>query len=195
MGIDYITLMLIDTVAALMVLGLFFLLGVDSPRRKTWIPALFATGLIALITGSHMTLTWPIQNVAEADFGLKVANLAYGEPTLMLGALLWGVAWALAKDLRLTSLGVLSLLLGGVSILIGIFMWVEQVPKGPVLSGLAFVLTGSGGVLALPAVLLPKQRWLGVVTALVLFGAAALLAVIGYGAYWSHLGRYAAPAN
>ncbi len=64
MVIDYIALMLINTVAGLVLLADFVYRGLDGANLKRWIPGFGLVGAIALATGLPMTfpvaLTFPL---------------------------------------------------------------------------------------------------------------------------------------
>ena len=69
MFIDYITLMLINMVAGLVLLADFVYRGLDGANPKRWIPGFGLVGAIALVTGLHMTLTWPVPGSFNISFG------------------------------------------------------------------------------------------------------------------------------
>ncbi|MBD2463497.1 DUF981 family protein [Oscillatoria sp. FACHB-1407] len=56
MFIDYITLMLINLVARLVLLVTYVYFGLEKPNQKHWIPSFGVVGVISLVTGLHMTL-------------------------------------------------------------------------------------------------------------------------------------------
>ncbi|KAB8330051.1 DUF981 family protein [Scytonema tolypothrichoides VB-61278] len=60
MFINYITLMLINLVAGLVLLAGYVYFGLDHANQKRWIPGFGMTGAIALVTGLHMIFTWPV---------------------------------------------------------------------------------------------------------------------------------------
>ena len=57
MFINYITLMLINMVAGLVLLADFVYRGLDGANLKRWIPGFGLVGAIALVTGLHMMWT------------------------------------------------------------------------------------------------------------------------------------------
>lgn len=81
MFIDYITLMLINLVAGLVLLAAYVYFGLDEPNQKRWIPGFGVVGAIALVTGLHMTFTWPV---------IGSFNIAFGETTVLFGILFVG---------------------------------------------------------------------------------------------------------
>ena len=60
MFIDYITLMLINMAAGLVMLAFYVYLDLDRPNNQRWAPGFAMVGVVALITGLHMTFTWPL---------------------------------------------------------------------------------------------------------------------------------------
>lgn len=89
MFIDYITLMLINLAAGLALLAAYVYFGLGSLNQNRWIPGFGVVGAIALVTGLHMTLTWPV---------VGSFNIAFGETTVLFGILFAGTSLALAMD-------------------------------------------------------------------------------------------------
>jgi uncharacterized membrane protein len=58
--IDYVTLMLINMVSALVVLALFLWWGLGREDARHWAPAFGISGLVATVCGFVRTFTWPI---------------------------------------------------------------------------------------------------------------------------------------
>ena len=95
MFIDYITLMLINMVAGLVLLADFVYRGLDGANLKRWIPGFGLVGAIALATGLHMMWTWPI----PGSF-----NISFGETTVLFGGLYVATAMAIAQGWDLLTL-------------------------------------------------------------------------------------------
>jgi putative membrane protein len=179
MFIDYITLMLINMVSGLVLLAHYVYTGLEHSNPKRWIPGFGITGAIALVTGLHMTLTWPV----SGSF-----NIAFGETSVLFGGLFVGAAIALSQNWELTTLAIYSLFAGFVSIVVGARVISLGLTNQPIVSGLGFLLTGFAGVCALPTLLYFKQnRAWRTFGAIVLLAAAVIWAMIGYQAYWMHL--------
>jgi putative membrane protein len=183
--VDYITLMLANMVAALLLLAGFVLWGLNKSDRACWAPAFFVTGLVALATGLHMALTWPI----PPEIGVAY-NAAFGETTVLLGALLLGAALALRRNWPLAPLTILAPLAGAVGVAVGVLIYQHSMTQKPLLSMLGFVSAGGAGVIA-PLVLKFRRR-----LAVRLIAAAALLIAAGvwaltlFGAYAMHFSRW-----
>ena len=182
MFIDYITLMLINMVAGLFLLAYYVYAGLDDPYQNKWIPGFGVTGAIALTTGLHMTLTWPVRG----SF-----NIAFGETSVLLGILFIGTSISLAKGWELITLAIYGFFAGLVAILVGVRLINLGLTQRPILSGIGFILTGLAGVCAAPTLWYFKSNRLWrIIGAVGLIAAALIWALIGYMAYWSHLDSF-----
>ena len=179
MFINYITLMLINMVAGLVLLADFVYRGLDGANLKRWIPGFGLVGAIALVTGLHMILTWPV----TGSF-----NISFGETTVLFGGLYVAAAIAIAQGWDLLSLTVYAFFVGLTSIVVGVRIIDLGQTQQPLVAGLGFILTGLGGVLAAPTlVYLRGNKGWRTLGAAVLLAAALVWAIIGYRAYWGHL--------
>ncbi len=182
MFIDYVTLMLINMTAGLVILAFFLLKGIDKENKGEWAPAFGICGAVASICGFTMTFTSPI---------LKPYDMAYGEMSVLFGGLFLGTAWALAKGWDLLPLTIYAFFAGAAAVLLGVRIIHLSLTQGPILSGVGFILTGLGGMAAGFTLLQRKDkekykatRVLGAVTML---AAAAIWALTAYMAYWMHM--------
>ncbi len=181
MFIDYITLMLINMVAGLFLLAYYLYEGLDNPRQKQWIPGFGIVGAIALTTGLHMIFTWPV----TGSF-----NIAFGETTVLFGALFIATAIALSQGWELLTVAIYAFFVGLVAIVVGIRIMNLGLTKQPFVSGIGFILTGLGGICAAPTLYFkPNRTWRLIGVALLLL-AALIWAFVGYNAYWIHLGGF-----
>lgn len=178
MFIDYITLMLINMVAGLVLLAYYVYAGIDDTQQKKWIPGFGITGAIALSTGLHMIWTWPI----GGSF-----NIAFGETTVMFGMLYIATAIALSQGWDLITIAIYAFFAGLAAVTIGLRIINLGQTQRPLLSGIGFILTGLGGVLAAPTLYLKTNRTWRLIGAVVLIVAALIWALTGYLAYWNHL--------
>ncbi|PZV09018.1 MAG: hypothetical protein DCF22_19235 [Leptolyngbya sp.] len=181
MFIDYLTLMLINMVAGLVLLAAYVYFGLGSSNQRRWIPGFGVVGAIALVTGLHMTLTWPI---------VGSFNIAFGETTVLFGILFVATSLALAMDWELTTLGIYGFFAGLVSLLIGVRIINLGLTPIPLPVGTAFILVGLGGVFSAPTLYLKKNRLLRLIGAIVLVVAALIFAFIGLSSYWVHLANF-----
>jgi putative membrane protein len=181
MFINYITLMLINLVAGLVLLAAYVYFGLNDGNQKRWIPGFGMTGAIALVTGLHMIFTWPV----PGSF-----NIAFGEMTVLFGILFIASSLAIAQGWDLLTVAIYGFFAGVAAVLIGLRLINLDLTRRPLLSGIGFILTGLGGVFAAPALYLQTNRSLRLVGASVLIIAALIFATTGYLAYWGHMADY-----
>ncbi|MBD2036487.1 DUF981 domain-containing protein [Leptolyngbya sp. FACHB-321] len=181
MFVDYLTLMLINLAAGLALLAAYVYFGLGEANQKRWVPGFGVVGAIALVTGLHMTLTWPI---------IGSFNIAFGETTVLFGILFAATSLTLAMGWDLFTLGVYGFFAGLVSLLIGVRIINLGLTKTPLLTGVGFVLVGLGGIFSAPALHLKENRLLRTIGSIVLLVAALIFAFIGLGAYWGHLASF-----
>jgi len=176
--IDYVTLLLVNMVGALVVLAFFLWWGLGRAETGHWAPAFGICGLVATIAGFAMTFTSPIP---------KPFAMAYGEMSVLLGVLFLGAAWALARGWSLLPLGIYAFFAGGAAILLGVrFLDLSLTPM-PLLPGMGFILTGLGGVGAGLVLWKHDAKAWRLAGALVMLAAAAVWALTTGMAYWTHL--------
>lgn len=181
MFIDYVTLMLINLAAGLALLASYVYWGLGSSNQRRWIPGFGVVGAIALVTGLHMTFTWPI----PGSF-----NIAFGETTILFGILFVATSLTLAMGWELLTLGVYGFFAGLVSLLIGFRIINLELLPISLLAGIGFILVGLGGMCSALTLSLKENRFLRTVGAIVLIAAALIFAFIGLTAYWAHLANF-----
>lgn len=176
--IDYVTLLLINMVSALVVLAFFLWWGLAREDARHWAPVFGISGLVATVAGFAMTFTWPIP---------EPFSMAYGETSVLLGVLLLGASWAIARGWNLLPLGIYAFFAGLVAIVIGVrFIHLSLTPM-PLVPAAGFILTGLGGVCAWIVLWKRDARALRLAGALVILAAAAIWALTAYMAYWGHM--------
>ncbi|ABQ47270.1 MAG TPA: DUF981 domain-containing protein [Thermotoga sp.] len=158
MFVDYLTVFMADVVAGLGVLIAFVLKGLnDSEKAKSFAPAFAAVGLLAIATGLHMVLTWPLPGSH---------NIAFGEPFLLYGFVFLAAAIAVAKGWDLMPTTIFALFAGIYAIIVGGSIIGYGMTRHPFTSGLGFIAAGLVGVLS-PVVWKLREnkiiRFLGVV--------------------------------
>jgi putative membrane protein len=107
--------------------------------------------------------------------------------SVLFGVLFAGAALALWKGLNLLPLGFYALFAGLASVVIGVRFIDLGLSQTPILSGAGFILTGLGGIFALPVLYLRGNRALRTAGAIVLLAATAVWSLTGYGALWAHM--------
>ncbi|TVP66510.1 MAG: DUF981 domain-containing protein [Leptolyngbya sp. LCM1.Bin17] len=182
MFVNYISLMLINMVAGLVLLADFVYRGLDGANLKRWIPGFGLVGGIALVTGLHMTLTWPV----PGSF-----NISFGETTLLFGALYVMAAIAIAQGWDLLTVTIYGFFAGLMSVVVGLRIISLEQTRQPFVAGLGFILTGLGGMLSAPTLVYLRynQGW-RTLGAMVLLLAAVIWAITGYQALWGHMDRF-----
>ena len=176
--IDYVTLLLINMSAGLVVLACFLWRGLDRPDNRNWAPAFGISGLVATVAGFAMALTWPLP---------KPFSMAYGEMSVLLGVLFLGAAWALAAGWRLQPLGYYAFLPGLAAIVLGVRIIYLSLVPGAIVPGVGFILTGLGGVGSGLVLRWPDARRLRIIGVLVMLAAAAIWIQTSIIAYWLHM--------
>ncbi len=188
MFIDFITLLLANMTAGLLVLATFFGWGAGRERARAWAPALAVVGLVALVGGFYMALTWPVREMGERN--VRWANPAFGEMTVLFGAAFLGAAGAVRRGRGLVPVTVYAAVAGGVAMVVGARLWGLGLTQTPRMTGIGFLLTGALGPLALAAAGLPRSRVARTAAALVAAGAAGLWAMVAVKGYWGHLAMW-----
>jgi putative membrane protein len=181
MFIDYLTLMLINLAAGLALLAAYVYFGLDQSNQKRWIPGFGVVGAIALVTGLHMTFTWPV---------IGSFNIAFGETTALFGILFVGTSLALAMGWELLTLGIYGFFAGLVSLLIGFRFINLGLTPIPLVVGTGFILVGLGGIFSAPTLYLKANRLLRMIGGIMLIVAALIFAFIGLSSYWVHLANF-----
>lgn len=176
--IDYVSLMLINMAAGLVVLGFFILKDINRETNQFWAPVFALTGLIAVICGFAMIFSWPL----PSPF-----NIAYGEPSILLGFLFLAAAWSLAKNWPLFPLGIYAFFAGIVGVVIGVRFIYLGLAMPPIVPGAGFILTGCGGIFAELIILNRRRIWLRAIGFFVLIAAASIWAFMAYLEYWIHI--------
>ena len=190
---DYITLMLINMAAGLTVLAFYICKGMDSEDQRSWAAAFLAPGLVALATGLHMTLTWPIK--ATTPDNLTFANSAFGEMTVLMGVVFLSAALALARGWSLKPLAVYAFLAGVVAIVVGVRLAQLGKTLTPYLTGIGFMLSGLGGVLIGPVLCMPRDRYRRALLTLVLLAAAFIWTLTACVGYWGNMKKLSSPSE
>ena len=178
MFIDFLTLMLANMSAGLILLVCYGFKDFGRPDRPHWAPAFAITGLIAAICGFYLIFKFPL---------IGPYNISYGETSILLGMLFLGGAWTVSRGWSLTPLAVYSIFAGAVAILMGIACIYMGLTLSPWLTGIGFILTGAAGIAWGPLLWIPALRplrWLVGAALIIAAGIWTLTACLGY---WNHL--------
>jgi putative membrane protein len=185
MPFDYITLMLVNMGAGLLILACYFRWGLGKPNEKSWAAGLAIVGLVAVVAGFYMTLTWPIPRLEKIN--LQWANAAYGETTVMLGVLFLGAALTAARGWSLVPVTIYGAIAGLIAVILGVRIIDLGLSAMPSLTGVGFILTGLAGVTSLWVALRPQRLAPKIAAALLLVPAAGIWLVTAILGYWGHL--------
>ncbi|MEM9219509.1 MAG: DUF981 domain-containing protein [Cyanobacteria bacterium P01_F01_bin.150] len=181
MFVNYITLMLTNLIAGLVLLASYIYWGLDQERPSRWIPGFGVVGAIALVAGTHMTLTWPV---------IGSYNIAYGETSMLYGILFMGTAIALSQRWELLTLAIYGFFAGIYAVVVGIRIINLGLTLLPFVSGLGFILAGLGGICASPMLYYSESKRFRLVGAILLVLAALIFAWINVFAIWGHMANY-----
>ncbi len=179
MFVDYLTVLMINLAAGIALLAYFVLKGITSEDNKGFAAGFGVVGLIAIIGGMQMTFNWPLPGSY---------NIAYGESTLLFGAVFLGAALALAKGWDLLPISIYAFFAGVDALVIGIRIIDLPLSKHPVLTGIGFILAGLGGIAAAPGLhLLKKNQNFRYLAAALLLVTSIFWAYTFYNSLWGHL--------
>jgi len=178
MFIDYVALMLLNMTAGFVVLAFFLLAGLNS-ERKRWATPFAMVGLVAFVGGIHMIFTWPLPGPYSSIFG---------ETSVLLGVIYLGIALSLAKEWNPAPIAIYGILAGLAAVLLGVRIMDLKLTAQPQMSGVGFILSGLGGILAALAFCAPGSKALRAAGALALILAATIWALTSYMAFWMHMG-------
>ena len=179
MFIDYLTLIMINMVAGTVLLAYYLWRGLDEPDQRPYAAAFFGVGLVALITGLHLSFNWPLPGSY---------NIGYGEATTLFGVVFLTTSLALWQGWSLIPVSIHAFFAGIDAIVVGLRILSLQLTKEPLISAVGFILAGLGGVAAAPFFLFFRNnRMVRMIGVLMLLATAAIWAITFYGSLWTHL--------
>lgn len=188
MFINYLSLMLVNMAAGLMVLAGYLFWGLDGKEKaceacngRGWAAAFFATGMIAFCCGLHMTLTWPLPGSY---------NIAFGEPSVLLGILFLSAALTVAQGWGLIPVCIYAVFAGITSVVVGVSIIGLNLTKAPLVAGAGFILTGAAAILFAPSVWFRRNQLLRSMVILFLVVSSGLWMIMGVKAYQGHLAMF-----
>lgn len=182
MFVDYLTVLMINLAAGTALLAYFVLKGITSEDNKGFAAAFGVVGLVAVLGGMQMTFNWPLPGSY---------NIAYGETTLLFGAVFLGAALALGKGWDLMPISIYAFFAGVNALVVGFRIIDLPLSKHPVLTGIGFILAGLGGIAAAPGLqLLKKNQNFRYLAAAVLLVTSIFWAYTFYNSLWGHLDSF-----
>jgi len=180
MFIDWLTLLLLNMMVALVLHALFMGRLIEKDPKKI-IPGFLLTGAIALIAGFRMVFNWPLPGPY---------NIIYGELSVLFGGFLFMAGLAVAFGWDLLTIGIYALFGGVASVLLGARILNLGLTSEPLVAAAGFIVTGATAIVTMPALALPKLKWLRLLVALLALVSALIWIVVGFPAYWSHIDAF-----
>lgn len=184
MFIDYLTLIMINMITGTALLAQFLWKSLDSETdQRSYAPAFGGVGILAVILGLALTLTWPLPGNH---------NLSYGETTTLFGIVFLAAAYALSQGWSLIPVATLAFFAGIDAVLVGVNIFVNRTVQEPLMVAVGFLLSGLGGMSAAPYLMFFRDKKIFrrlAVTALLLTVVAWMI-VFG-ASLWIHLQNFA----
>lgn len=205
---------------AFMLLLLVFARVIERPDRgplEGWAWMFMALGLILAITGTYMTLTWPLKQIPGAAC-CAADNVAFGEPAMIYGILVIFAGVAIVRGERIardrgSQFDIVATVrpmlyagaFGGIGlIMIGIAgiefgMWGPPPPDEPIARIMGdsilerFYVAGAYGVTGLAAItapFAPEGRIVGRVFAAALFVGGTMWTFLAFTLFYGHIGFF-----
>ena len=137
--INFLTLIMIDLVAGFGLLAYFLAIGLDTERGKGLAAAFAGVGLLNLVLGLAITLTWPLPGSY---------NIAFGEPAAMFGIVFLFAGVALARDWDLYGIALLGFFFGLYVLITAWGIYSLGMTRTPLMSTINYGLAGLSAVLA-----------------------------------------------
>jgi len=178
MFIDYVALMLVNMTAGLVILAGYILWGLDRDGPRPWAIGFAIPGFIAMVTGLHMSFTWPLPGPY---------NITHGELSVLFGTIYLALAVAVGLRWNLMPVAAYAFFAGLASVVVGIGVYHHKLTLAPAFSAAGYILTGLAGVFSAPVLVFKNVKAIQWLAALVLLAAAGIWGLTGYGAYWDHL--------
>jgi len=139
MFVDYLTLFMGGIVAGFALLLYFVWTGMELEKSKAFAPAFGAVGLLAVISGMHMALTWPLPGVH---------NIVFGEPFVLFGFVFLAAAYALAKGWDLTPVTIFAVAAGAYAVILAFAILNYGITRHPTETFLGYLGAGLTGILS-----------------------------------------------
>jgi len=176
--VNFVALMVTNLALSFMLFAAFLFFGLREADQRRWAPAFLATGLVQFITGLYMVFTFPLPGVY---------NQAFGEPSVILGALFIGLWYATSHNTGLFPLAIVGFFAAVMPIIIGIQMLNLGLTQRPTEGGIAYILSGLAGLTVLPLYFLRERSWARGLAALAAFGAGLAWLITAYTTIFDHL--------
>jgi putative membrane protein len=184
MFIDYLTLIMINMIAGVALLAQFLWKGLDSETdQRSYAPAFGGVGLLAVILGLAMSLTWPLPGNH---------NISYGGATTLFGIVFLAAAYALSQGWSLIPVGTLAFFAGVYALLVGVNILFAGTAQEPPVAGVGFLISGLGGIFAAPYLMFFREKkTLHRLAIFALLLIAVVWMIMFVASFWIHLNQFA----
>lgn len=137
--INYLTLIMIDLIAGYTLLTYFLAIGLDVERGKGLAAAFGGVGLLNLVLGLGITLTWPLPGSY---------NILFGEATAMFGIVFLAAGIAIAREWDLYPITLIASIFGIYVLIAGWGIFSLNMTRTPLMTTLLYLLVGITALLA-----------------------------------------------
>jgi putative membrane protein len=178
MFIDFVTLLLLNMSAGFGILALYLFRGIEQNEQGAWSLGFGMVGLIALIFGGHMSMTWPL----PGPFGS-----IFGDLSVFFGVIFLFAGIGMARHWPLHLVAAYAFPVGLASILFAVRIHMLNLTATPFITAVGFFFSGVAALFALPTLTILRR-----VPAWRMFAGAVLLLIallwlgIGFGGMWAH---------
>lgn len=183
MFVDYLTLIMLNMIAGVALLAQFLWKALDNETdQRSYAPAFGGVGLLALILGLALTLTWPLPGNH---------NISYGETTTLFGIVFLAAAYALSQGWSLLPVATLAFFAGINALLVGTYMLFNRNAQEPLMVAIGFLLSGLGGVFAAPYLMFFREnKTIRRLAVIILLLTAVVWLILFSASFWIHLGNF-----
>lgn len=184
MFIDFLTLVMINMIAATILLLFYLWKGMDEKDQRPYAAIFFMTGLLSFVTGLQISFTWPL----PGSF-----NVVYGDAITLFGVVFLATSIALWQGWSFLPVAIYSFFAGLDAIIGGIRLYSLNLGSGVYeVVAAGFILTGLGGVSAFPFLQWFKNnKTVRSIAMVVLLVAAVIWFIVFCNAIWVHMATFA----
>lgn len=181
MFIDYLTLAMITVIAGIGLVIYFLYIELDIEKGQALAPAFGVVGLLGIVVGLHMALTWPMPGSY---------NIPFGEATALFGAVFLAAAIALAKGWDLFPTTLLGFFFGIYAVIAGLGIINLGLTDSPMISGISYIAAGVGGILSPVAWKMRDNKTIRILGIILMLVALGTTGIIFAGGLFGHLSLF-----
>ncbi len=137
--INFLTLVMLDVVAGFVLLTYFLAIGLDTERGKGLAPAFGGVGLLNLVLGLGITMTWPLPGSY---------NIVFGEAAAMFGIVFLAAGLAIARDWDLYPVTLVAAIFGVYLLIASWGIFSLNMTRTPLMTTVLYALVGLAALLA-----------------------------------------------